>query len=217
MKKTITLLLAVTSFVACKNEEKKDIIELDMSVIYPETKKVDTLNTYFGDTIQDPYFWLEDDHSETTKAWVKAQNGLTFGYLEKIPFRKQIKDRMEKLWNYEKISAPFKEGNFTYFYKNNGLQNQSILYRKNTNGKEEIFLDPNSFSKDGTTSLGGINFTKDGSMAAYAISEGGSDWRKVIIVKTDTKEVVGDTIVDVKFSGMSWYKNEGFYYSSYDT
>ena len=213
MKKIITLLLVITTFVACKKEEIK---EIDMTVKYPETKKVDTTAAYFGDTIQDPYFWLEDDHSEETKAWVKAQNEVTFGYLEKISFRKEIKTRMEKLWNYEKISAPFVEGGFTYFYKNDGLQNQSVLYRKNASGKEEIFLDPNTFSKDGTTSLGGVNFTKDGSMAAYAISEGGSDWRKVIVLKTATKEIVGDTIVDVKFSGMSWYKNEGFYYSSYD-
>jgi len=123
---------------------------------------------------------------------------------------------MEKLWNYEKISAPFKEGDFTYYYKNNGLQNQSVLYRKDKAGKEEIFLDPNTFSKDGTTSLGGLNFTKDGSLVAYAISEGGSDWRKVIVMEAKTKKIIGDTIVDVKFSGVSWYKNEGFYYSSYD-
>ncbi|WP_290800071.1 prolyl oligopeptidase family protein [Flavobacterium sp.] len=190
--------------------------EIDMSVTYPVTKKVDTTDTYFDEQIQDPYRWLEDDHSEETKAWVKAQNEVTFGYLEKIPFRNALKERMEKLWNYERISAPFKEGKYTYFYKNNGLQNQSVLYRKDETGKEEIFLDPNTFSKDGTTSLGGINFTKDGSLAAYAISEGGSDWRKVIVVNTDTKEIIGDTLVDVKFSGMSWYKNEGFYYSSYD-
>jgi prolyl oligopeptidase len=213
MKKTATLLFAATAFVACKNEATP---ELDMSVTYPETKKVDTVDTYFGEQIADPYRWLEDDRSAETEAWVKAQNEVTFGYLEKIPFRKQLKERMEKLWNYEKISAPFKEGNYTYFYKNNGLQNQSVLYRKDQNGKEEIFLDPNTFSKDGTTSLGGINFSKDGSLVAYAISEGGSDWRKVIVLKADTKEIIGDTIVDVKFSGLSWYKNEGFYYSSYD-
>ncbi len=213
MKKTATLLFAATAFVACKNEATP---ELDMSVTYPETKKVDTVDTYFGEQIADPYRWLEDDRSAETEAWVKAQNKVTFGYLEKIPFRKQLKERMEKLWNYEKISAPFKEGNYTYSYKNNGLQNQSVLYRKDQNGKEEIFLDPNTFSKDGTTSLGGINFSKDGSLVAYAISEGGSDWRKVIVLKADTKEIIGDTIVDVKFSGLSWYKNEGFYYSSYD-
>ena len=216
MKKTITFLCAVITIISCKKEEKKEMKEIDMSVTYPITKKVDTTDTYFDEQIQDPYRWLEDDHSEETKAWVKAQNEVTFGYLEKIPFRNALKERMEKLWNYERISAPFKEGKYTYFYKNNGLQNQSVLYRKDEAGKEEVFLDPNTFSKDGTTSLGGINFTKDGSLAAYAISEGGSDWRKVIVVNTDTKEIIGDTLVDVKFSGMSWYKNEGFYYSSYD-
>lgn len=213
MKKSISLILAVTTIVACKKDEIK---EIDMSVQYPITKKVDTVDTYFGEQIKDPYRWLEDDRSAETEAWVKAENEVTFGYLNKIPFRSKIKERMEKLWNYEKISAPFVEGKFTYFYKNDGLQNQSVLYRKNESGKEEIFLDPNTFSKDGTTSLGGLSFTKDGSLAAYAISEGGSDWRKVIVVNTETKEIIGDTIVDVKFSGMSWYKNDGFYYSSYD-
>ena len=123
---------------------------------------------------------------------------------------------MEKLWNYEKIGAPFKEGNFTYYYKNNGLQNQSVLYRKDAKGTETVFLDPNTFSKDGTTSLGGLDFSKDGSKVAYAISEGGSDWRKVIIMDAITNKIIEDTIVDVKFSGVSWKANEGFYYSSYD-
>ncbi|CAM3717624.1 prolyl oligopeptidase family serine peptidase [Flavobacterium gelidilacus] len=213
MKKIIPIALIALSVFSCKEDPKP---ELDMTVNYPETKKVDTVDVYFGDSIQDPYRWLEDDNSEETKAWVKAQNEVTFGYLDKIPFRKQIKERLEKLWNYEKISAPFKEGNYTYFYKNDGLQNQSVLYRKDKNGKEEVFLDPNTFSKDGTTSLGGIDFSKDGSLVAYAISEGGSDWRKVIVLNAVTKEVIGETIVDVKFSGISWYKNEGFYYSSYD-
>jgi prolyl oligopeptidase len=213
MKKSLILLFTAVAFVACKKEEIK---EIDMTVKYPETKKVDTTFTYFGEKLNDPYYWLEDDHSEETKAWVKAQNEVTFGYLEKIPFRKQLKERMEKLWNYEKISAPFTEGEYTYFYKNDGLQNQSVVYRKDAQGKEEVFLDPNRFSKDGTSSLGGLNFSKDGSLVAYAISEGGSDWRKVIVLKAATKEVIGDTIVDIKFSGVSWYKNEGFYYSSYD-
>jgi prolyl oligopeptidase len=213
MKKSLILLFTAAAFVACKKEEIK---EIDMTVKYPETKKVDTTFTYFGEKLNDPYYWLEDDHSEETKAWVKAQNEVTFGYLEKIPFRKQLKERMEKLWNYEKISAPFTEGDYTYFYKNDGLQNQSVVYRKDASGNEEVFLDPNTFSEDGTTSLGGLNFSKDGSLVAYAISEGGSDWRKVIVMKTTTKEVIGDTIVDIKFSGVSWYKNEGFYYSSYD-
>ncbi|MFT7352989.1 MAG: prolyl oligopeptidase, partial [Flavobacterium sp.] len=115
MKKTITLAIVALSVLSCKQEPKAKP-ELDMTVNYPETKKADSVDVYFGDSIQDPYRWLEDDNSEETKAWVKAQNVVTFGYLDKIPFRKQIKERLEKLWNYEKISAPFKEGDYTYFY-----------------------------------------------------------------------------------------------------
>ena len=183
---------------------------------YPETKKGETVDVYFDTKVSDPYRWLEDDKSAETAAWVKAQNEVTYGYLDKIPFRDELKKRMEKLWNYEKISAPFVEGKFTYYSKNNGLQNQSVVYRKGKDGKEEVFLDPNTFSKDGTTSLGGLNFSKDGSKAAYAISEGGSDWRKVIIIDAISKKVLEDTLVDVKFSGVSWHGNTGFYYSSYD-
>lgn len=183
---------------------------------YPDTKKGETVDIYFDTKISDPYRWLEDDKSAETGAWVKAENEVTYAYLDKIPFRGELKKRMETLWNYEKIGAPFKEGKFTYYSKNNGLQNQSVIYRKDEKGKEEVFLDPNTFSKDGTTSLGGLNFSKDGSKAAYSISEGGSDWRKVIIIDAISKRVLEDTLVDVKFSGVSWYKNEGFYYSSYD-
>ena len=183
---------------------------------YPETRKADNVDTYFGTNVPDPYRWLEDDRSEETAKWVQSQNEVTFDYLSKIPFRDAIKSRLEELWNYERIGAPFNEGSYTYYYKNNGLQNQSVLYRKDKNGNEEVFLDPNAFSKDGTTSLGGINFTKDGSMAAYSISEGGSDWRKIFVLDTRTKKIIGETIADVKFSGISWKGNEGFYYSSYE-
>lgn len=207
MKKTITLSAIVCTLVMNAQTTK---------INYPETKKIDQIDTYFGEQINDYYRWLEDDRSPETEMWVKKQNVVTNIYLNRIPYRNQLKERMEKLWNYEKIGAPFKEGDYTYYYKNNGLQNQSVLYRKDASGKEEIFLDPNTFSKDGTTSLGGINFSKDGSLVAYSISEGGSDWRKVIVMEAKTKNIIGDTIVDVKFSGVSWYKNEGFYYSSYD-
>jgi len=186
------------------------------NIQYPETKKGETVDVYFDTKVSDPYRWLEDDKSAETGAWVKAQNQVTYGYLDKIPFRDALKKRMEQLWNYEKISAPFTEGKYTYYSKNNGLQNQSVIYRKGSDGKEEVFLDPNTFSKDGTTSLGGLDFSKDGSKAAYAISEGGSDWRKVIIIDALSKKVLEDTLVDVKFSGISWHGNEGFYYSSYD-
>ena len=183
---------------------------------YPQTKKTDKVDSYFETKVSDPYRWLEDDRSLETADWVKAQNQVTFGYLATIPFRDAIKQRMEKLWNYEKVSAPFKEGKYTYYYKNNGLQNQSVLYRKDASGKEELFLDPNTFSKDATTSLADISFSKDGSLCAYSISEAGSDWRKVIFINAETKQSIGDKLIDVKFSGLSWKGNEGVYYSSYN-
>ena len=201
--------MAVSSAMATFGQNQKPLT-------YPVTTKGETVDVYFDTKLPDPYRWLEDDKSAETGAWVKAQNEVTYGYLAQIPFRDALKARMEKLWNYEKIGAPFKEGNFTYYYKNNGLQNQSVLYRKDAKGTETIFLDPNTFSKDGTTSLGGLDFSKDGSKVAYAISEGGSDWRKVIIMDAITQKIIEDTIVDVKFSGVSWKANEGFYYSSYD-
>jgi len=183
---------------------------------YPTTKKDNTKDTYFGTEVADPYRWLENDVAEDTKAWVIEQNKVTQSYLSKIPYRDKIKTRLEKLWNYEKYSAPFKEGKYIYYFKNNGLQNQSVLYRQEKGKEPEVFLDPNTFSTDGTTSLAGIEFTKDGSLAAYQLSEGGSDWRKVIILQTEDKKQVGDTLIDVKFSGIAWKGNEGFYYSSYD-
>ena len=183
---------------------------------YPQTKKVDTVDTYFGTAVPDPYRWLENDQAADTKAWVKEENKVTQDYLGQIPYRDAIHKRLEVLWNYEKYSAPFKEGKYTYFYKNDGLQSQAVLWRQIGDGQPEIFLDPNTFSTDGTTSLQGINFTKDGSMAAYQISEGGSDWRKVIILKTTDKSIAGDTLRDLKFTGIAWKGNEGFYYSTYD-
>nr|WP_211229699.1 prolyl oligopeptidase family serine peptidase [Olivibacter sitiensis] len=183
---------------------------------YPATKKGDLKDTYFGTEVPDPYRWLENDTAADTKEWVKEENDITQAYLSQIPYRKAMYERLEKLWNYEKFSAPFKEGGYTYFYKNDGLQNQSVLYREKETDKSEVFIDPNKFSDDGTTSLAGVEFTKDGSLVAYQISEGGSDWRKAIVLKTDNKEVVGDTLIDLKFTGLAWKGNEGFYYSSYD-
>lgn len=213
MKKSVGgILITMLILSSCNKKETVDTMELK----YPETRKDTVSTTYFGEKVSDPYRWLEDDRSEETATWVKAQNEQTFAYLGKIPFREALKNRMEKIWNYERISAPFTEGDYTYYYKNDGLQNQSVLYRKEVSGKEEVFLDPNTFSKDGTTSLADISFSDDGSLVAYAISEGGSDWRKVIVLQTKDKKVVGETLVDVKFSGMSWFKNDGFYYSSYD-
>jgi prolyl oligopeptidase len=210
MKKTLFLMAVSTSLASLGQTQKAT------PITYPVTAKGETVDVYFDTKVSDPYRWLEDDKSAETGAWVKEQNKVTYDYLAQIPFRDVLKSRLEKLWNYEKISAPFKEGNFIYYYKNNGLQNQSVLYRKDAKGKEEIFLDPNTFSKLGTTSLGGVNFSKDGSKVAYSISEGGSDWRKVILMDVNNFKKLEDTLVDIKFSGVSWKGNEGFYYSSYD-
>lgn len=201
---------------ACnKNAEKSR----DIRVEYPISHQVDTVDEYFGTAVKDPYRWLEDDRSKETEAWVETQNKTTFDYLSKVPYREELKERLEKLWNYEKIGSPFEEADYTYFYKNNGLQNQYVIYRYKTGedpSTASVFLDPNTFKEDGTISLGGTSFSKSGNLLAYSISEGGSDWRKIITMDVVTKNIIGDTIVDVKFSGMSWYKDEGFYYSSYD-
>jgi prolyl oligopeptidase len=210
MKNLMILLVVGILFTACKKEEPL------MTVTYPETKKVDTVDVYFETQVKDPYRWLEDDRSEETGTWVKAQNEVTFGYLNAIPFKNELKERLEKIWNFEKVGSPFKEGNYTYFYKNDGLQNQYVLYRQKDDEKAEIFLDPNTFSKDGTISLGEMDFSNDGSLVAYSISEGGSDWRKIVVLNTESKEIVGDTINDVKFTRISWKGNDGFYYSSYE-
>ena len=203
--------IAILIFTSCAKEIKQNVIE----VKYPETKKNIVVDTIFGTRVIDNYRWLEDDRSKETESWVKSQNEVTFDYLSKIPYREKLKNHLLELWNYEKIGAPFKEGDYTYFYKNNGLQNQYVLYRKKE-AKETIFLDPNTFSVNGTTSLGSLSFSKNGDTVAYSISEAGSDWRKIIIMDVESKIIREDTLVDVKFSGISWYKNEGFYYSSYD-
>jgi prolyl oligopeptidase len=209
MKKQILTIIVMTVLTSCNGPVKNNLE-------YPTTKKGDVIDTYFGTKVPDPYNWLEDDKSAETTAWVKEQNKLTFSYLEKIPYRQELKSRLEKMWNYEKYTAPHNEGGYTYYSKNDGLQNQFVIYRQKDNMEPEVFLDPNKFSADGTTSLGEMEFTKDGSKVAYSISEGGSDWRKVITMDTRTKEILDDTLKDVKFSGLAWQKDEGFYYSSYD-
>ena len=199
---------------SCNKTDKKPLPL--MKVNYPETKTIDHTDNYFDSIVSDPYRWLEDDRSTETGEWVKSQNEVSFDYLNKIPFRGAIRERLAKLWDYEKYSAPFKEGDYTYFYKNDGLQNQYVLYRQKGENTPEVFLNPNDFSTDGTTSLAGIDFSLDGTRAAYQISEGGSDWRKVIVLDAMSKNMLEDTLLDVKFSGLAWKGSEGFYYSSYD-
>jgi prolyl oligopeptidase len=183
---------------------------------YPATRTIDTAFHYFDTTVNDPYYWLENDTAAPTRDWVKKQNKTTADYLAKIPYRDQIKARLSALWNYEKYTIPYYAGEYMYFSKNNGLQNQYVLYRQAEGKPAELFLDPNSFSKDGTSSLAGISFSKDGSMAAFQISEGGSDWHKLIVINTKTKKRIDDTLHDIKFGDVAWLNNSGFYYSSYD-
>lgn len=203
--------------VSCTNSgDKQTTSGKAADISYPQAKKDTSVHdNYFGTVVNDPYRWFENDSSAETAEWVKAENKVTNDYLSKIPFRDAIKKRFETLYNYEKYSAPFKEGKYTYYYKNSGLQNQSVIYRETADSKEpELFLDPNSFSKDGTTSLAGVAFSKDGSMAAYNISEGGSDWQKLVVMDASNKKQTGDTL-EIKFSGASWKGNDGFYYSTY--
>ncbi len=188
----------------------------NVTINYPTTKKGTVVNEYFGTKVADPYRWLEDDMSDETAQWVKAQNKTTYGYLDNIPYRDQIKKRLSNLLDYEKVGMPFIEGDYSYFYKNDGLQNQYVLYRQKDGQEPEVFLDPNTFSDDGTVSLSQIEFSEDGSLAAYFISEGGSDWRKAMIIDTKTKKVLEEPLIDIKFSGISWVGNQGFYYASYD-
>ena len=201
------ILIILTAMGSCKNTSR---------IEYPESKKTDYADTLFGTAVPDPYRWLEDDMSEETAEWVKEQNMVTFGYLEGIPYRAEIQERLTNMWNYEKFSLPHREGEYIYFSRNDGLQNQYVVYRQKGEGEPELFLDPNKFSADGTTSLGETGFSRDGSRMAYSISEGGSDWRKIITIDAVSREIIGDTLRDIKFSGISWKGNEGFYYSSYD-
>lgn len=207
----LTLGFIILILMSCSKQQETNVSH------YPATAKVDTVDEYFGEKVQDPYRWLEDDTAQATAAWVQAQNEVTFAYLDKINYRDKIQKRLEKLFNYERLTAPFKEGDYYYFYKNDGLQNHNVLYRKkHIDVSAEVFLDPNTFSADGTTGLAGVYFTKDGSQATYLISEGGSDWRKGITIKTADKKVLEDTLIDIKFSNVAWKGNDGFYYSSYD-
>ncbi len=213
MNKVLPLLGILVVF-ACT--PKKDNVTATIAP-YPKTKKVDTVDTYFGVAVKDPYRWLENDTAKATAEWVSAENDVTFGYLSKIPFRDAVRKRLGEIQNYERLGAPHQEGNYYYYWKNSGLQNHNVQYRrKGMDGAEEVFLDPNSFSKDGTTSLAGMSFSKDGSLVALQIQEGGSDWRKAVVLKATDKSRVGDTLKNLKFTGIAWRGNSGFYYSSYD-
>lgn len=182
---------------------------------YPKTRKADQIDDYHGTKVADPYRWLEDDRSDETSAWVKAQNEVTFGFLNQIPYRDNLKKRCEEVFNYEKYSSPFRNNEWYYFYKNDGLQNQSALYRqKGLNGTPELVIDPNKLSADGTTRMTQFNISKNGKYAAYALSKGGSDWQEILIMDLATKQNLSDKLEWVKVSGIAW-QGDGFYYSRY--
>lgn len=206
--KKVTLFATGIIMMSCAQQQQK--------LAYPETAKVDTVDVYFGTEVPDPYRWLENDTSEATAAWVEAQNQVTNAYLAKIPFRNALLNRLTDLANYEKIGAPFKKHGKYYFYKNDGLQNQSVLYVQDSlEGEPRVFLDPNKLSDDGTVALTGISFSHDGKYTAYTISRSGSDWTEIYVMDTETSQLLEDHILWVKFSGASW-QGDGFYYSAYD-
>ena len=185
---------------------------------YPATKKVDVVDDYFGTKVADPYRWLEDDRSPEVAAWVEAENKVTFAYLDKIAYRGQLKDRLTKLLNYPKYSAPTRRGAYYFFSKNDGLQNQSVQYiQKGLEGTPDVLLDPNKFSADGTSRLGSYSLSHTGKYVGYGISEGGSDWNDIYILDVATKKRLTDHLEWVKFSGASWRGDEGFYYNRYPT
>ena len=207
MKKTI-LLLSGIMVMSCTPQQKK--------LTYPKAEKVDTVDVYFGTEVADPYRWLENDTSAATAAWVEAENKVTNEYLAQIPFRKQLLERLTNLANYEKIGAPFKKHGKYYFYKNDGLQNQSVLYVQDSlEGEPRVFLDPNKLSDDGTVALTGLSFSHDGKYAAYTISRSGSDWTEIYVLDTVTGQLLDDHIEWAKFTGAAW-QGDGFYYSAYD-
>ncbi len=204
-------MIVLSVLAACSNGNKNE----QSALKYPATRKTDTVDTYFGTKIPDPYRWLEDDKSAETGEWVKAQNAVTFDYLSKIPFRNKIKERLTKIWNYEKRSAPFKKGKYYFFYKNDGIQNQSVLYvQEGLNGTPKILLDPNTLAADGTVSLDILSVSKDAKYLVYSINRAGSDWSEIYVMEIESGKKTSDEIKWVKFSDIGW-KGDGFYYSAY--
>ena len=209
-KKLLPLMIGLAlTLPSCTNKQQ--------TINYPEARKAETTDSYFGTTIHDPYSWMENDTTAEVAAWVEAENKITFNHLAKIPFRKQLNNRLTELINYEKIGAPSKKHNKYYFFKNDGLQNQSVLYTKETlDATPEVLLDPNTLSEDGTVALDKISYSNDGHYLAYTISRKGSDWKEIFVIDLNTRQHLNDHILWAKFSGAQWH-GDGFYYSAYDT
>ena len=209
MKTTFINVLALVLLISCDSTKQPN------NIIYPETQKFDQSDDYFGTTVLDPYRWLEDDTSSKTIDWVTRQNVFTNSFLESIPYRSQLRSRLESLVNYERFTAPVRAGSHYLYYRNNGLQNQDVIYIKNGHdGEEELFLDPNAFDKNGTTTMKMGGRSQDEKHLVISISKAGSDWRELVVFNVERRESTGDTLKWVKFSGASW-NGEGFYYSRY--
>ncbi|MBK8955920.1 MAG: S9 family peptidase [Saprospiraceae bacterium] len=218
-KSIITSLISIGMMISCRPmNNQQELAAFDTAIpAYPDTRMDTISDNYFGNSVPDPYRWLEDDRSDETADWVKRQNELTFSYLDKIPFREALKQRMEQFFNYARVSTPVKKSGHYYFFKNNGLQNQDVLFGTDSLGKEpRLIIDPNLFSKDGTSSMSGYSFSKDGKYMAFQVSDGGSDWNKILVLDLEKNEVLNDTIRWVKFSNAEW-RGDGFYYSCYPT
>ncbi|MDR2836849.1 MAG: S9 family peptidase, partial [Bacteroidales bacterium] len=200
------IMVMIFAIISCNKKEK---------INYPETVKTNDTDDYFGTIVADPYRWLEDDNSAETAEWVKQQNKVTSDFLSKIPYREQLKAKLLKIWDYPKEGAPFRKADKYFVFRNNGLQNQSVLYCKTAlDGTETELLDPNKLSENGTKSLSTLSISDDGKLMGYAISTAGSDWEEIFVRNIETKEDLTDNIKWVKFSGISWYK-DGFYYNRY--
>ena len=212
MRAALVLSLCSIFLAACEQQQ----MDSPEKFVYPETAQRPVTDVYFGTQVVDPYRWLEDDMSESTGAWVDAQNRVTYEYLEALPSKKQFAERLRRLLDFERESAPFKEAGYTYFSRNAGLQNQAVIYRVNAAGEENVFIDPNEMSEAGTTFIAALSFSQSGALAAYQKSEGGADWRCVEVIDAETREVI-DQIEDVKFSGLAWQGETGFYYSRYES
>ncbi len=204
------LFITIMGIIASSGFGQKEVIK------YPTAPKSAVVDDYFGVKVADPYRWLEDDNSVETANWVKAENEVTEAYLQKIPFREALRQRLTQLWNYPRYGVPFSKGKYYFFTKNNGIQNQSVLYvQDGLDAEPRVFLDPNQLSADGTTALAGHSASKDGSYFAYAIAKAGSDWNEIYVIETATGKLLNDKLEWVKFSEISW-KGKGFYYSRYD-
>ncbi len=202
----------ITGLTSCNQSHQ---VAEQEKLTYPKSEKVTQEDDYFGVKVQDPYRWLENDTADNTKKWVEAQREVTNKYLAKIPFKEKFKKRIEELINFPKYSSPFKAGEYTFFYKNSGLQNQSVLYFQKGNNEPEIFMDPNAESKDGTVSVNLMGFSKDKKYVAFGSNQSGSDWESISVIEVATRKKLSDNIEWVKFSGAAW-QGDGFYYSRYD-